>query len=67
MNLVSMILRGEGETCHFAALVVWVGFDFLARISHQPFVKDIPQRGKAVSFCIGISAAVSAELTEYNG
>ena len=23
-------------------------FDFLARISHQPFVKDIPQRGKVI-------------------
>ncbi len=36
-------------------------FDFLARISHQPFVKDIPQRGKVIVALCAVHSVIDSD------
>ncbi len=59
-------LACDGLSAH--ALRAFYCLDFLARISHQPFVKNVPQRGKIIfPLCAVHSVIDSDEATPFCG
>ena len=39
-------------------------FDFLARISHQPFVKNVPQRGKIIVALCAVHSVIDSDKAD---
>ena len=45
------------------ALRAFYCLDFLARISHQPFVKNVPQRGKIIFPLCAVHSVIAVSYT----